>query len=55
MKIRLEDMVWVINDGEYYIKDDDELTYIVTDYNSEEIYYTSDNFEKCLVWLWNTI
>ena len=44
MDIRLEETLWVINDGEY----------IVSDYDGETV-YSNDDFECCLTWVWNSI
>lgn len=53
MQIRLEDTIWVINDGEYLIGEGESTAYVVSDYIGEVV-YSSDDFESCLVWCLNS-
>lgn len=54
MLIRLEETLWIINDGEYIIGEGESTEYVVRDYNGE-IVYSQDDFECCLTWIWNSI
>lgn len=53
MDIKLEGVEWFINDGEYIICGDENSGYEVCDGNYNSL-YTSDSFEKCLTWCWNS-
>ena len=54
MEIRLEETLWIINDGEYVIGEGESTTYVVSDYDGETV-YSNDDFECCLTWVWNSI
>lgn len=54
MNINLIDSVWVINDGEYYIGEGEAAAYVVSDASGETV-YQNDDFECCLVWIYNSI
>ena len=54
MKIRLEENKWVINYGEYVISEGKSTAYVVSDHYGETV-YSNDDFECCLVWIWNSI
>lgn len=54
MNIRLEETIWVINDGEYYIVEGESVAYIVRDGYENMVYY-NDNFKCCLTWIWNSL
>ena len=54
MEIRLENALWIVNNGEYIIGAGETTTYAVDDYNGETV-YSNDDFECCLAWIWNSI
>jgi len=54
MEIRLEETLWIINDGEYFIGDGESTAYVVSDYDGETV-YSHDDFERCLNWVWNSL
>ena len=61
MKIELIENKWIINDGEYIIYVWEYLNhrikdekYCVRDCDGEEVYCNND-FEKCLIWIYNSI
>ena len=54
MNINLLGSEWEINDGEYIISEGEDYAYIVTDENGETV-YEDDDFERCLIWVFNSI
>lgn len=58
MEIRLEMDCWVIND-DYFINEDALGDYDVytcgTDEREAERVYSSESFEECLTWIWNSL
>lgn len=54
MNIRLEENLWIVNDGEYIIGEGESTTYVVSNYDGETV-YSNDDFESCLYWILNSI
>lgn len=54
MNIRLEENLWIVNDGEYIIGEGESTTYVVSNYDGETA-YSNDDFESCLCWIFNSI
>lgn len=61
MKIELIGDIWIINDGEYTISEWEYFNnhisnqkYVIRDSEGEEV-YCNDDFEKCIVWIYNSI
>lgn len=54
MNIKLDGATWVVNDGEFIIEGDIIDGYIVEDSDYEELYH-NNNFENCLVWIYNSL
>lgn len=54
MNINLMDSVWEINNGEYYIGEGEQCAFVVSDASGETV-YRNDDFECCLVWIYNSI
>lgn len=54
MNIILIGNIWEINNGDYYIGEGESTAYVVSDANGETI-YQNDDFECCLVWIYNSI
>lgn len=45
MNIRLEENLWIVNDGEYIIGEGESTATV----------YSNDDFESCLCWIFNSI
>lgn len=54
MNIRLEESLWIVNDGEYIIGEGESTAYVVSNYDGETV-YSNDDFERCLCWIFNSI
>lgn len=60
MEVRLEESSWVVND-EYIIADGTcgvhnyEIYLYGSDIDNVDPEYSSDSFEECLTWIWNSI
>ena len=54
MNIRLEENLWIVNDGEYIIGEGESTAYVVSNYDGETV-YSNDDFESCLCWIFNSI
>lgn len=54
MNIKLENELWIINDGEYIIGVGEFVEYAVSNYDGETV-YSNDDFEACLCWIYNSI
>ena len=54
MNIRLEENLWVVNDGEYIIGEGELNKYVVSNDDGETV-YANDNFECCLCWIFNSL
>ena len=54
MNIRLEENLWIINDGEYIIGEGESTAYVVSNADGEMV-YSNDAFECCLCWIFNSL
>ena len=54
MNIRLEENIWIVNDGEYIIGEGESAAYVVNNDNGKTG-YENDVFECCLCWIFNSL
>ena len=54
MNIRLEENIWIVNDGEYVIGEGESTAYVVSNADGETV-YSNDAFECCLCWIFNSL
>ena len=54
MNIRLEENLWIVNDGEYIIGTGESTAYVVSNDNGETV-CENDDFECCLCWIFNSL